>query len=199
MSGCVFISSSRSTSTGTGSVVASGGTSSICPARTLRTRRGSFTRERRARPSKVINLLLPAASDSKMTVVPVMATVTTLVLMAPPRESFGTRRRIEPLSSFAVRPALLKLKTVSAPRRVMVRSENVSSERDSPPVRTAVSSETLSSTAAGRASASDGRSLTSRMICVTRASEDAAVTVGRGARTARLAIEPARSLEARFI
>lgn len=199
MSGCVFINSSRSISTGRESVAAPGGTSSICPARTLRTRRGSFTRERRQRPSSVINLLWPAASDSKMTVVPVMATVTLFVVMAPPRESFGTRRRIEPLSSFAVRPALLKLKIVSAPRRVMVRSENVSSERDSPPVRTAVSSETLSFTAAGRASAWDGRSLTSRMICVTSASEEAAGAVGRAARTARLAIEPARILEARFI
>jgi hypothetical protein len=93
-----------------------------------------------------------------------MATVTALFLIDPPPESFGTRNRIEPLSTFAVRPALLKLKIVFAPRRVMVRSAKVSSERESPPVRTPVSSETLSFKAASRAAASVGSSLTSRMI-----------------------------------
>jgi hypothetical protein len=108
--------------------------------------------------------------DSKITVVPVTATVTALDLMAPPPEFFGTRRRIEPLSSWTLRPALLKLKIVFEPRRVMVRSAKVSSERESPPVRTPVSSRTVSFTTAGRAAASEGRSFTSRIIWVTRAS-----------------------------
>ena len=43
-------------------------------------------------------------------------------------------------------------------------------ERESPPVRTPVSSRTLSFTTAGRAAASEGRILTSRIIWVTRAS-----------------------------
>src|SRR5947207_1449014 len=105
-----------------------------------------------------------------MTVVPVTATVTALVLMDSPPESLGTRRRIEPLSILSLRPALLKLKIVLGASRVMVRSEKVSSEGESPPVRTPVSSATRSLTTAARAAASDGRSLTSRTIWVTRAS-----------------------------
>jgi hypothetical protein len=65
---------------------------------------------------------------------------------------------------------LLKLKIVLAPRRVIVRSEKVSSDLDSSPVRTPVSSETLSFTIASRGSAWEGRSFTSRMIWVTSAS-----------------------------
>jgi hypothetical protein len=162
MSGWFRITSLRSMFTGMGRVVAPGGTSIIWPARTFRNSRGFAVSDTRALPSSVINFLPRFAS--KITVVPVTATVTALFLMVPPPESLGTRSRIEPLSTFAVRPALLKLKIVFEPRRVIVRSGKVSSERDSPPVRTPVSSATLSFTAAGRAAASDGRSFTSRMI-----------------------------------
>jgi hypothetical protein len=148
INGWVRINSSRSMSTGIGRVVAPAGTSSICPPRTVRDSPGLLLRESRDVPSSVISLLPPTESVSKITVVPVIATVTALLLIDPPPEFFGTRNRIEPLSMFAVRPDLLKLKIVFAPSRVIVRSGNVSSERESPPVRTPVSSETLSFTAA---------------------------------------------------
>ena len=153
INGWVRINSLRSMYTGIGSVVAPAGTSSICPARTLRNWPGLFVKKSRELPSSVINRLEPSGPASKITVVPVMATVTVLFLMAPPPEFFGTRNRIEPLSRFAVRPASLKLKIVLAPRRVMVRSAKVSSDRDSSPVRTAVSSATLSLMSASRGSA----------------------------------------------
>ena len=164
MSGWFSITSFKSMLTGIGNVVAPAGTSSIWPARTLRESPGFDVSETRARPSSVINLLFVPRLPSKITVVPVIATVTALFLMVPPPESLGTRSKIEPLSTFAVRPALLKLKIVFEPRRVIVRSGKVSSERESPPVFTPVSSETLSFTAAGRSAASDGSSFTSRMI-----------------------------------
>jgi len=78
-----------------------------------RDRRTAFQRDQLAAPTSV---------PSKITVVPVTATVTALLLMEPPPESFGTRNRIEPVSTVAVRPDLVKLKTVFAPRRVIVRS-----------------------------------------------------------------------------
>jgi hypothetical protein len=155
---------SRSTFTGNGSLVAPAFTSNICPALTFRVWRGYFTKARRAAPSKTINLLLPKRVDSKINVVPVIPTVTAFVLNSPPPESFGTCTRIEPLPSCPLRPALLKLKIVFAPRRVIVKSSKVSSERDSSPVRTAVFSLTWSFSAAGRGGASDRRSLTSRII-----------------------------------
>jgi hypothetical protein len=86
-------------STGVGRVVAPAGTSSICPARTLRDTPGLLVKESRELPSSVINRVPPFASVSKITVVPVMATVTALVLIEPPPEFFGTRKRIEPLST----------------------------------------------------------------------------------------------------
>lgn len=200
MSGWLFMTSLRLMFTGIGRVVAPAGTSSICPARTLRKSPGFERRAIRELPSRVINLLLVPPPDSKMTVVPVIATLTALVLIDPPPESLGTRRRIEPLSTLAVRPPPVKLKIVFEPSRVMVRSGNVNSERDSPPVRTPVSSETLSFTAAGRAAAWEGRSLTSRTIWVTRASFAAAVAVGLGTRrNTRPSAELARILEVVFM
>jgi hypothetical protein len=162
--GCVRINSSRSIVTGEGKSVAPGGTSNIWPARTVRHWLGFVLRAMRAVPSSVVNLLCPSGVLSKITVVPVMATVTALLRIDPPPESFGTRSRIEPLSTFAVRPLLLKVKIVFAPSRVIVRSWNVSSERESPPVRTPVSSLTWSFRAAARGSALAGKRLTSRMI-----------------------------------
>ena len=199
MSGWFRIRSSRSMSTGIGSVVAPAGTSSIWPARTVRNSRGLTVSEKRALPSSVVNLLSVPRLPSKMTVVPVIATVTALFLMVAPPESFGTRSRIEPLSTFAVRPALLKLKIVFAPRRVMVRSGKVSSERESSPVFMPVSSETLSSTAAGRSASSDGSRVTSRIIWVTRASFEAALAIGPGRRNAPLIIELTSIPEVIFI
>ena len=145
-------------------------------------------------------MLLPAGSASKITVVPVIATVTALLRIVPPPESFGTRNKIEPLSTFAVRPDLLKLKIVFAPSRVIVRSGKVNSDRESPPVRTPVSSETLSFKLASRAAASAGSSFTSRMIWVTRASlGSAAIAVGYGKMNAAQVREPARILIADLI
>jgi hypothetical protein len=159
-----------------------------------------FVKESRELPSSVINLLAPSAPASKITVVPVMATVTVLFLIAPPPEFFGTRKRIEPLSTFAVRPASLKLKIVLAPRRVMVRSAKVSSDRDSSPVRTPVSSETLSLMSASRGSDSVGRSFTSRMIWVTCASFGvAANAVETDSAAAMTRYERPRILETNFI
>ena len=112
-----------------------------------------------------------------MTVVPVTPTVTALVLMRAPPESFGTRNRTEPPPNSTLRPARLKLKIEFAPKRVIVKSTKVSSERDSSPVRTPVPSLTLSSIAAGRAVDLDGRSLTSRIIRVTRACEESDAAV----------------------
>ena len=152
---------------GIGSSVASAGTSNNWPGPTFRDSLGFVLRETRADPSSVINLLGPCSLRSKITVVPVIATVTALLRMEPPPEFFGTRSRIEPLSTFAVRPLLLKVKIVLAPRRVIVRSANVSSDRESPPVRTPVSSVTWSFKAAARGSALAGKRLTSRMIWVT--------------------------------
>jgi hypothetical protein len=120
--GCVRISSSRSMSTGMGKVVAPGGTSNIWPARTFRHSFGFVLRATRAVPSSVVNRLCPSGLFSKITVVPVIATVTALLRIEPPPEFFGTRSRIEPLSTFAVRPLLLKVKIVFAPSRVIVRS-----------------------------------------------------------------------------
>jgi hypothetical protein len=157
-------------------------------------------KESRELPSSVINLLAPSGLASKITVVPVMATVTALFLIAPPPEFFGTRNRIEPLSTFAVRPASLKLKIVLAPSRVMVRSAKVNSDRDSSPVRTPVSSATLSLMSASRGSASDGRSFTSRMICVTCASFGvAANTAEADSAAAMTRCEGPRILETNFI
>ena len=170
ISGCVCISRSRSMFTGLGRVVAPAGTSSIWPARTFRNKLGLLLNDRFAVPSRVMSLLAPSGVVSKITVVPVTATVTTLLRMVPPPEFLGTRSKTEPASRFTVRPALLKLKIVFAPSRVIVRSAKVSSERESPPVRTPVSSVTLSSTRASRESAFDGSNFTSRMIWVTRAS-----------------------------
>jgi hypothetical protein len=148
----------------------------------------------------VVNWLCPSGLLSKITVVPVMATVTALLRIEPPPEFFGTRSRIEPLSTFAVRPLLLKVKIVFAPSRVIVRSGNVSSERESPPVRTPVSSLTWSFKAAARGSALAGKRLTSRMIWVTRASVDGApVRAGTSRTMARPAIEPTKICEAVFI
>src|SRR5437588_479454 len=118
MSGCFCMISFKSTSVGKGSVVAFGGTSSICPARTLSDCPGCLARETWALPSRTISLLVPARVDSTITVEPVIATVTAPVWMVPPPESFGTRRRSEPRPSSALRPPLLKLKTVLAPRRM---------------------------------------------------------------------------------
>ena len=64
----------------------------------------------------------------------------------------------------------LKLKIVFAPKRVRVRSVNVSSVRESAPVRTAVPLRMLSFTTAGRGAACPGSSLTSFTTWVTRAS-----------------------------
>ncbi len=163
MSGWLRITSFRSIFTGIGRVVAPAGTSNIWPARTVRGSPGLDVSETRALPSSVINLLFVPRLPSKMTVVPVIATVTAMFLIVPPPESFGTRSRIEPLSTFAVCPALVKLKIVFEPSRVIVISGKVSSEREPPPVLTPVSSETLSLTAAGRSSALEGSSFTSRM------------------------------------
>jgi hypothetical protein len=115
-------------------------------------------------------LLRPDRADSRITVVPVIPTETALVVMRAPPESFGTRRSIEPLLKSTLRPALLKLKDVFAPRRVIVSSRKVSSDRESSPVRTPVPSFTLSFTTADFAADLEGRSLTSRMTRVTRAS-----------------------------
>src|SRR5438105_13210389 len=75
-----------------------------------------------------------------------------------------------PLVSEIVRVPSLKLKIVFAPKRAIVRSVKVSSARESAPVRTAVSPRTSSLTAAGRGAAWPGRSFTSLITWVTRAS-----------------------------
>jgi hypothetical protein len=156
--------------------------------------------ESRELPTSVIKRLMPSGPETKITVVPVKATVTAVLLIEPPPEFFGTRNRIEPLSTFAVRPALLKLKIVLAPRRVMVRSPKVSSDRDSSPVRTPVSSDTLSLISASRGSAWDGRIFTSRMIWVTCASFDSAPSAAEAEmHTATITRVPERILETNFM
>jgi hypothetical protein len=82
-------------------------------------------------------------------VVPVTPAVTALATIVAPPEFFGTRSRTEPSWKCTSRPAFLKLKIEFAPSRVIVRSENVSSERALLPVRTAVASPTRSFRAAG--------------------------------------------------
>lgn len=87
MSGCDFMICLRSTGTGLGKVVAPGFTSSIWPASTCFDSFGCLTNRRSAPPSSTINLLRPAPLPSKITVVPVIPTVTALVLIVAPPES----------------------------------------------------------------------------------------------------------------
>jgi hypothetical protein len=159
-------------------------------------------KETRAPPSSTINLLRPDRAASKVTVVPVMPTVTAFVVIRAPPESFGTLKRTEPLPNSMLRPAPVKLKTVFAPRRVMVRSRKVSSDRDSSPVRTPLPSRTLSFMTAGLAADLDERSLTSRIIQVTRPSffvaSGAALTRPLMSKTAA-AVQLVRILYAAFI
>jgi hypothetical protein len=98
------------------------------------------------------------------------------VIFAPPA-SFGTRSSMTPFCRSRFRVPSLKLKMVWAPRRARVASVNVSSARDSTPVRTAVPSRTSSLMTAGRAVPAFGRSFTSRTIWVTRASFNRAAWV----------------------
>ena len=67
-----------------------------------------------------------------------MAAVTAEVVIFAPPESFGTRMRMAPPPRSIVRVPWSTEKIVFAPSRAIVRSENVSSLRESAPVRTAV-------------------------------------------------------------
>jgi hypothetical protein len=111
---------------------------------------------------------LPVAA-SKIQVPPLIAADTAAVLIFTSGAVGGTETRMAPLVSFTSRDPALKLKTVFAPRRVIVRSANVSSVRDSVPVRTAVPCLTSSFTVAGRGAAWFGSSFTSFTTWVTRA------------------------------
>ena len=99
-----------------------------------------------------------------------MAAVTAPVVILASAPFLGTCTRIAPLLRLRLRVPSVKLNIVSAPSRVIVRSVNVSSVRESGPVRTAVSSLTSSATTAGRGAARPDRSFTSLITCVTRAS-----------------------------
>jgi hypothetical protein len=59
---------------------------------------------------------------SIMMVVPVMAAVTAAVWIVAPPKPFGTCSSIDPFSRVMSRVPVLKLKNVSAPRRVRVLS-----------------------------------------------------------------------------
>lgn len=87
---------------------------------------------------------------SSNTVVPVIAAVTAAVVIFAPPASFGTRSNMAPPPRSILRVPSSKLKMVFAPRRASVWSANVSSVRDSTPVRTAVPSRILSFRLAGR-------------------------------------------------
>jgi hypothetical protein len=76
--------------TGDGIFVAPAGTSTICPALTNTDSRGYLISAARAPPSKTFKIVRPAFLDSKMTVVPVMATETALVAICAPPAFFGT-------------------------------------------------------------------------------------------------------------
>jgi hypothetical protein len=76
--------------TGCGILVAPAGTSTICPDLTNTDSRGYLISDARAPPSKTFNMVRPAFFDSKMTVVPVMATETALVAICAPPTFFGT-------------------------------------------------------------------------------------------------------------
>ncbi len=105
-----------------------------------------------------------------MTVVPVIAAVIAAVLICAPPAFFGTRSSMAPPPSSNFRVPWLKLKIVLAPRRAIVLSVKVSSARDSKPVRTAVPLRTSSLMCAGRGAACAGRSFTSLIAWLTRAS-----------------------------
>jgi len=156
----VLLKRSRSTSTGSGSVVPFGLTISIWPAWRRTDSPTRLLRKIRPVPSRIINLMKASGWYSSITVVPVIAAVTAAVLICAPPASFGTRRSMAPPPSSRLRVPLSKLKIVFAPSRARVRSVNVSSARDSIPVRTAVPLRTSSLTAAGRGAACAGRSST---------------------------------------
>src|SRR5438552_15480921 len=88
---------------------------------------------------------------AKRAVPPVIAAVTADVLTLTAGALGGICRRTAPLVRSSSRDPCLKLKTVFAPSRVIVRSVKVSSARDSTPVRTPIPWMTLSFTAAGAA------------------------------------------------
>ena len=93
-----------------------------------------------------------------------MAAVTATVAIFASAPFRGTCRRTAPPPRLIWRAPSLKLKIVFAPRRVIVKSRKVSSERESAPVRTAVPASTLSFTTAARAAACPGSNLTSLII-----------------------------------
>src|SRR4029077_7102828 len=106
---------------------------------------------------------------SKIAVKPLTAQVATAVVILTVPVSFGADIKIAPLPRSYVRMAPPKLKTVFAPSRVSVWSRNVSSARESVPVRTAVPSRTVSFTVAGRAAVCPASKRTSWITSVTRA------------------------------
>ncbi len=120
-------------------------------------------------PSSIKTLLGAPLFASQRAVPPVTAQVNPALRMCAAAPFAGTDTRIAPPPRVSSRPASLKLNTVLAPRRVMVRSINVSSARESVPVRTAVPLPMASLTLAGRGAACAGSNCTSLMTCVTRA------------------------------
>src|SRR6266567_1581271 len=117
----------------------------------------------------------------KSAVPPITETVTATVLALAGAAPLGTARRIVPLVRSTSRAPALRLKIVFAPSRVIVRSVNVSSARDSFPVRTALCNVTLSFTTAGRGAPCASNNRTSSIICETRASCNGAATANGAA------------------
>src|SRR5437773_9756387 len=113
---------------------------------------------------------------AKNAVPPITETVTATVLALAGAAPLGTARRIVPLVRSTSRAPALRLKIVFAPSRVIVRSVNVSSARDSFPVRTALCNVILSFTTAGRGAPCASNNRTSSIIWGTRASCNGAAT-----------------------